>query len=157
MDGRYGRAMDLRDPRGLISRLNKRIGRSVVLKGPLIAIVDDDESIRDTTKDLLESAGFAAAKFASAARLLKSRRLHRVSCLIADMCMPKMTGLELHQHLAASNHAIPTILMTAYSDERVRAQAMKANVVCYLAKPFEAEELLNCVRRAIHGREIDNP
>jgi FixJ family two-component response regulator len=149
--------MDLRDPRGLLSLLNKRIGKSGVLKGPLIAIIDDDESMRDTTKDLLESAGFSAATFASAGRLLKSRRLHRVSCLIADMCMPKMTGLELHQHLAASNHAIPTILMTAYSDERVRAQAMKANVVCYLAKPFEAEELLNCVRRAIHGRGIDNP
>jgi FixJ family two-component response regulator len=63
---------------------------------------------------------------------------------------------SVHQHLAASNHAIPTILMTAYPDERPRAQAMKANVVCYLAKPFEVEDLLNCVRRAIHGREIDN-
>jgi FixJ family two-component response regulator len=149
--------MDLRDRRGLVSLLNKRIGRSVVLKGPLIAIIDDDESMRDTTKDLLESAGLSAATFASGARLLKSRRLHEVSCLIADMRMPKMTGLELHQHLVALNHAIPTILMTAYPDERVRAQVMKANVVCYLTKPFEAEELLNCVRRAIHGREIDNP
>jgi FixJ family two-component response regulator len=128
----------------------------VVLKGPLVAIVDDDESMRDTTRDLLESAGLSAATFASAARLLKSRRLHRISCLIADMRMPKMNGLELHQHLAASKHPIPTILMTAYPDERVRAQAMKANVVCYLAKPFEAEELLNWVRLAIHGREIDS-
>lgn len=149
--------MDLRDPRGLVSLFNKRIGRSVVLKGPLIAIVDDDKSMRDTTRDLLESAGFSAATFASAARLLKSQRLHRVFCLIADMRMPKMTGLELHQHLVASNHAISTILMTAYPDERVRAQVMKANVVCYLTKPFEAEELLDCVRSAIHGREIDNP
>ena len=126
------------------------------MKGPLIAIVDDDESMRDTTRDLLESAGLAAATFASAARLLKSRRLPRVACLIADVRMPKMSGLELHQRLAAANHAIPTILMTAYPDERVRAQAMKANVVCYLAKPFEAEELLNCVRRAIRG-ESDDP
>jgi len=149
--------MDLRGPRGLVSLLNKRIWKSFVLNGPLIAIVDDDESMRDTTRDLLESAGFLAATFASAARLLASQRLHRVSCLIADMRMPKMTGLELHQHLVASNHAIPTILMTAYPDERVRAQAMKANIVCYLTKPFEAEELLNCVRRAIQGREIDNP
>ena len=126
-------------------------------KGPLIAVVDDDESMRDTMRDLLESAGFSAATFASAARLLKSRRLHRVACLVADVRMPKMTGLELHQHLAASNHAIPTILMTAYPDDRGRAQAMKANVVCYLAKPFGAEELLNCVRSAVRGREIDNP
>jgi FixJ family two-component response regulator len=149
--------MDLRALRGLVSLLNTRIRRSVVLKGPLIAIVDDDESMRDTTRDLLESAGFSAATFASAASLLKSRRLHSVSCLIADMRMPKMTGLELHQHLATSNHPIPTILMTAYPDERVRAQAMKANVVGYLAKPFEAEELLNCVRRATDGRESDKP
>ena len=123
----------------------------------MVAIVDDDESMRDTTKDLLESAGFSAVTFARAAGFLKFRRLSRVSCLIADMRMGEMTGLELHQHLVASNHPIPTILMTAYPDERVRAQAMRANVVCYLTKPFEAEELLNCVRRAIHGREIDNP
>jgi FixJ family two-component response regulator len=123
-----------------------------VPKGPLIAIVDDDASIRDTTKDLLESAGFAAAVFVSAASLLESRRLSRVSCLIADMRIPKMTGLELHQHLLATNHAIPTILMTAYPDERTQAQAKKANVVCYLAKPFAADELLACVRGALHRR-----
>ena len=149
--------MDLRDPRGLVSLVNNRIGTSVVLKGPLIAIVDDDESMRDTTRDLLESAGLSAATFASAARLLKSRRLHRVACLIADIRMPKMTGLELYRHLTASNHAIPTILMTAYPDERLPAQAMKVNLICYLTKPFEAEELLNCVRRAVHGRDTENP
>jgi FixJ family two-component response regulator len=122
-----------------------------VPKGPLVAIVDDDKSMRDTTKDLLESAGFSAVTFASAAGLLKSRRLSRVACLIADMRMGEMTGLELHQHLVASNHLIPTILMTAYSDERVRAQAIKANVVCYLAKPFAADELLACVRSAVRA------
>jgi len=119
---------------------------------PLIAIVDDDQSIRDTTKDLLESEGFSAATFASAASLLKSKRLNRVSCLIADMRMPEMTGLELHQHLIASNHAIPTILMTAYPDERTLAKAIKANVVCYLSKPFAADELLAYVRSAIQAR-----
>ena len=126
-------------------------------RGPLVAIVDDDVSMRDTTKDLLESAGFSAVTFASAASLLKFRRLSRVACLIADVRMRDMTGLELHQHLVASNHSIPTILMTAYSDDRVRAQAIKAKVVCYLAKPFAADELLACVRSAINGREIDNP
>ena len=118
-------------------------------KRPLVAIVDDDESIRETTKDLLESAGLAAATFASAALFLKSRRLNSVSCLIADMRMPQMTGLELHQHLVASNRAIPTILITAYPDDRVRAQAIKSKVVCYLAKPFAADELLGCIRGAI--------
>jgi FixJ family two-component response regulator len=125
-----------------------------VPKGPLVAIVDDDESIRDTTKDLLESAGFSAAVFAHAASLLKSRRLSRVSCLIADMRMPKMTGLELHQHLVASSRAIPTILMTAYPDERAQAQAIKANVVCYLIKPFAADELLACVRCAVQRHDV---
>jgi FixJ family two-component response regulator len=125
-----------------------------VPKGPLVAIVDDDESIRDTTRDLLESAGFSAAVFAHAASLLKSRRLSRVSCLIADMRMPKMTGLELHQHLVASSRAIPTILMTAYPDERAQAQAIKANVVCYLIQPFAADELLACVRCAVQRHDV---
>ena len=123
-------------------------------KGPLVAIVDDDESIRDTTKDLLESAGFSAAVFAHAAGLLKSRRLSQVRCLITDMRMPKMTGLELHQHLVASKRAIPTILMTAYPDERSRTQAIKANVVCYLIKPFAADELLACVRRVVQRHDV---
>src|ERR1700682_3071247 len=105
--------------------------------------------MRVTIKDLLESAGFSAAVFARAASLLRSRRLSGVRCLITDMRMPKMTGLELHQHLVASNHAIPTILMTAYPDERAQAQAIKANVVCYLIKPFAADEMLACVRCAL--------
>ena len=112
--------------------------------------------MRDTTKDLLESAGYRAATFASAASFLKSRRRDRVSCLIADMRMGEMTGLELHQRLVASNQAIPTILMTAYPEERVRALAIKANVRCYLAKPFAAEELLACVHRAVRGRDPGN-
>jgi CheY-like chemotaxis protein len=134
VDGRYGRAMALRDPRGLVLFVicRREVG---VPRGPLVAIVDDDESMRDTTKDLLESAGFSAAAFARAASFLNFRRLSRVSCLIADMCMGEMIRLELHQHLVASNHPNPTILMAAYPDERVRAQAIRANVVCYLAKP----------------------
>jgi len=70
------------------------------------------------------------------------------------MRMPKMTGLELHQHLVASNRAIPTILMTAYPDERAQARVIKANVVGYLIKPFAADELLACVRRALHGQDV---
>jgi FixJ family two-component response regulator len=119
---------------------------------PLVAIVDDDESIRDTTKDLLESAGFAAVSFASATLLLQSPRMKSISCLVADVRMPEMTGLELYQHLIGSNQAIPTILMTAYPDERARTQAIKNSVVCYLVKPFAPDELLACVRRAIQCR-----
>jgi FixJ family two-component response regulator len=97
----------------------------------------------------LESAGLAAATFASAALLLKSLRLNSISCLVTDLRMPEMTGLELHQHLVASSHSIPTILITAYPDDRMRAQALKAKVVCYLAKPFAADELLAWIRCAI--------
>jgi FixJ family two-component response regulator len=125
-------------------------------KGPLVAIVDDDESMRDTTKDLLESAGFSAVSFAGAAALLKFARLDEVSCLISDMRMPKMTGLELYQHLIASNRAIPTILMTAYPDERTQAQAIQAKVLCHLTKPFAAEDLLACVRLATRGQRVDD-
>jgi FixJ family two-component response regulator len=125
-------------------------------KGPLVAIVDDDESMRDTTKDLLESAGFSAVAFAGAAGLLKFARLKEVSCLISDMRMPKMTGLELYQHLIASNRAIPTILMTAYPDERTQAQAIQAKVLCYLTKPFAAEDLLAYVRLATRCERVDD-
>lgn len=116
---------------------------------PLVAIVDDDESIRQTTKDLLESAGFAAASFSSAESFLRSRQLKRFRCMIVDMRMPGMTGIELHQRLVASKRAMPTILISAYLDDRVEAQALQTSVVCCLAKPFAPEELLACVRTAL--------
>ena len=138
--------MAFRQRRELVRNLDGASPRRV-RKGPLIAIVDDDKSIRDTTQDLLESAGFLAVAFASASKLLNSRRLNAIDCLIADMRMPGMTGLELYQHLVASRRPIPTILMTAYPNERTRVQAIKAHIVGYLAKPFAAEELLT----ALHG------
>lgn len=120
----------------------------------LIAIVDDDASIRETTKDLLESAGLDAATFASAEEFLNSGLLQRVSCTVADMRMPGMSGLALHEHLGASGHPIPTILITAYPDEPVRARALKAGVVCYLVKPFADDELLGCISAAEHEGSI---
>jgi FixJ family two-component response regulator len=116
---------------------------------PLVAIIDDDQSIRQTTEDLLESAGFLAASFASAESFLRSKWLKRVCCMIADVRMPGMSGIELHQRLSASGHAIPTILISAYLDDRVRARALQAGVVCCLAKPFAPEKLLACVRAAL--------
>ena len=124
---------------------------------PLIAVVDDDESIRDTTKDLLDSASFRTATFASAEAFVKSPRLSCVSVMITDMRMPGMSGLELHHHLVASGNPIPTILATAYPDEAVRARALRVGVVCYLAKPFVAEELLACIDTAIKaGKQRGN-
>jgi FixJ family two-component response regulator len=118
-------------------------------RNPLIAVVDDDESIRDTTKDLLDSAGFRAATFTSAEDFLKSNRIDAVSFLIADMRMPGMSGLELHERLAASGRPIPTALVTAYPEEPVRARALAAGVLCYLTKPFTADELLCCVNTGL--------
>jgi len=118
---------------------------------PLVAVVDDDESMRDTTKDLLEAAGFRAATFASAEAFLGSGNLAGTSCLITDMRMPGMSGLALHDHLVASNKPIPTVLITAYPEEPVRVRALAAGVLCYLTKPFTAEELLACIDSAVQA------
>ncbi|CAN7257554.1 response regulator [Variovorax sp. LjRoot290] len=120
---------------------------------PTVAIVDDDESVRDTTKDLLDSAGLSAATFDSAESFLQSKGTCAIQCLIADMRMPGMTGLELHGRLAAAGTPIPTVLITAYPDERERARALKTGVICFLAKPFSAEDLLACIQTALRGRD----
>lgn len=119
---------------------------------PTVAIVDDDESVRDTTKDLLDSAGLSSATFDSAESFLQSKGTCAIQCLIADMRMPGMTGLELHGRLAAAGTPIPTVLITAYPDERERARALKTGVICFLAKPFSAEDLLACIQTALRGR-----
>lgn len=115
----------------------------------LISIIDDDESVREATRGLLRSFGFVVEIFPSAPDFLQSPCLHKTSCLIADIHMPVMTGLELHGRLVELGHAIPTILITAYPDERLRARALNDGVICHLAKPFGADELLRCVREAL--------
>lgn len=120
---------------------------------PTVAIVDDDDSVRDTTKDLLDSAGVSAATFNSAESFLQSKRTCAIRCLIADMRMPGMTGLELHSRLAAAGTPIPTVLITAYPDELARARALKTGVICLLAKPFSAEDLLACIETALRERD----
>jgi FixJ family two-component response regulator len=115
----------------------------------VISIVDDDESARKALRNLMRSLDFSAAAFASGESFLRSNRLHNTACLIADVQMPEMTGLELYSRLVASGSPIPTILITAYPEERVRAQALNAGVVCYLAKPFNESELLACIDLAL--------
>jgi FixJ family two-component response regulator len=120
-----------------------------VKEQPLVALVDDDESMLNAMKDVVNAEGFSAVTFASAERFLRSKRLQNVSCLVTDMYLPAMTGLELHRHLVAANRLIPTVLISARPEERVREQALQANIVCYLAKPFRAEELVACIRQAM--------
>ena len=115
----------------------------------LISVVDDDESIRRTTTLLIESFGFRAAAFASAENFLKSGQMHDTSCLIVDVQMPGMSGLELQSELAAAGYDIPIVFMTAYENKVSRQQAMQAGAVAFLAKPFGDEQLLQTVRLAL--------
>jgi len=119
----------------------------------MISIVDDDETAREGTMDLIKSMGFVAKAFPRAEDFLNSDHVHSTSCLISDMRMPGMTGLELYNRLVASGNIIPTILITAFPDERDRRRAYQAGVIGYLAKPFNDEDLLTCVRSALESRE----
>jgi FixJ family two-component response regulator len=119
---------------------------------PFISIVDDDESVREGTESLVRAVGFIAETFESATVFLASDASRRTSCLIVDMHMPGMTGLELYGHLVASGTPIPTILITAYADDRVRARALQAGVKSYLSKPFSEDDLLGAIQSALgHG------
>jgi FixJ family two-component response regulator len=118
-------------------------------------IVDDDNSIRKSVRRLMKAFGVAVETFASAEEFLGSDRLDKTSCLILDVHMPGMNGLELQKRLVASGSAIPIIFITAFSNDDARAQAMKAGAVGYLAKPFDDEELLNCIHAALQHAEPD--
>jgi len=116
---------------------------------PLVAIVDDDPSYREATSNLLQAAGFSTATFSDAESFLSSAGGPGAACLVADMRMPGMSGLELCQHLAASGAAIPTVLVTAYASDATRLRAREAGILCCLAKPFAPDDLLECVREAL--------
>jgi FixJ family two-component response regulator len=115
----------------------------------LILVVDDDESTRKSTTLLIESFGFQAAGFESAESLLKSSQLHETSCLIVDVQMPGMNGLQLQRHLAASGYKIPIIFITAYDDGESRRRAMQAGAAAFLSKPFNDELLLETIRATL--------
>ena len=120
-----------------------------------IAIVDDDESVREGLSALLRSLGFSVKVFSSGESFLSSNCLRRAACLIADVQMPGMTGLELHHLLVASGSAIPTILITAFVNDKLRAQALNADVVCYLPKPIDENKLLACIHSALGDQKTD--
>jgi len=119
----------------------------------LVSVVEDDQFFRESMKRLMRSLGYTVEAFPSAADFLASPRLVETACLIADVHMPAMTGLELHRRLIDMGYAIPTILVTAYPDSEVRARAMKAGIVCYLRKPFDEKHLRRCLRAALHCDE----
>ncbi len=123
-------------------------------KQRLIAIVDDDELVREATKALMRSMGFAAEAFASGEDFLRSPHLGQTACLVTDINMPGMSGLDLHRHVSALPESIPTILITAYPNDGVRARALRAGVIGYLIKPFSEDDLIGHVRSAL-DRERD--
>jgi len=118
-------------------------------KRPLIAIVDDDESIRVTMGTLMRSLGFAARGFASAEEFLQSPELGETSCLISDVQMPGINGLELQSRLASENRRTPIIFITAFPDPRIEERALAGGAVGFLAKPFDGQTLIQCVDRAL--------
>ena len=125
------------------------------MKKILVSVVDDDRFCRESMCRLLRSLGYTADFFSSAAEFLASPLLAETACLIADVQMPAMTGLELHRRLVEAGQAIPTILMTAFPNNVDRARALNDGVMCYLRKPAEEEHLTRCVREAL--RSADSP
>ena len=117
----------------------------------LISIVEDDQPFRESMRKLMSLLGYTVEAFPSPASFLVSPLLAETACLVADVHMPGMTGVELHRHLVDAGHRIPTILITAYPDDTLRNRALKDGVVCYLSKPVDDERLERCIRSALQS------
>jgi FixJ family two-component response regulator len=118
-------------------------------KALMVVIVEDDWFFRDSMRSLMKSLGHTVEAFSSAAEFLASPHLIETACLIADVNMPAMTGVELCRHLIDTGHAIPTILLTAHPNDADRARALNDGVVCYLRKPVDDDDLMCCLRTAL--------
>ena len=120
-----------------------------MMKRLLVSVVEDDQFFRESMRRLMRSLGYSVDSFPSAADFLASPRLAETDCLIADVHMPVMTGIELYRHLVDAEHAIPTILVTAYPNDADRVRALNDGVVCYLRKPVNEDDLKRCLRAAL--------
>jgi FixJ family two-component response regulator len=116
---------------------------------PIISIIDDDESIRLALESLVCSLGFEVRTFSSAEEFLRSSDRHETVCLISDVQMPSMSGIELQQHLAADGDRTPIVFITAFANERIEAQVMQAGALGFLRKPFSANALIDGVHKAL--------
>ncbi len=143
--------------REALPRWPAEVPEAAMLNRTLISIVDDDQPYRESMRKLIMLLGYTVEAFPSAADFLASRALPETACLVTDVNMPGMTGVELHRHLVDAGYAIPTILVTAYPDEVVRDQALKDGVVCYLSKPVDDDDLERCLRSALQpGTPIED-
>ena len=120
----------------------------------LISIVEDDQFFRESLKRLIKSQGYTVEAFSSAADFLGSPRLIDTACVIADVNMPAMSGIELYRHLANAGYSIPTILVTAFPNDTDRVRALNDGIVCYLRKPINDEHLIRCLRAALPSVEV---
>jgi FixJ family two-component response regulator len=116
---------------------------------PMLSIIDDDGSVRAATQSLLRSLGYVTRTFASAEEFLLSSYVSETSCVIADVHMPKMSGLEMQSRLRAKGHRTPIIFITAFPEEKLRARALQGGAVCFLSKPFQGQVLIDCVATAL--------
>ena len=114
----------------------------------LVAIIDDDASVRATTDSLVRSLGYFVHTFACAEEFLRSDRIDDISCVIADVQMPGMSGVELQDLLRGQGYRVPFIFFTAFPDEKIRARALAAGAICYLTKPFDGDSLVRCLQAA---------
>jgi FixJ family two-component response regulator len=134
---------------GDVQRRSPHPGKIDLSKHPLIAIIDDDASVRATTDSLVRSFGYVVHTFASAEAFLQSSRLDDFECVITDVQMPGMSGVQLQDHLRARGSRVPFVFFTAFPDEKTRAQALAAGAVCYLTKPFDGDSLVQCFQNAL--------
>jgi FixJ family two-component response regulator len=118
----------------------------------VISVVDDDASVRAATSKFLRSHGYTVQAYSSAEDFLRSGRLNDTSCVIADVRMPGMSGLELLAVTRAQGHAVPFIFITAFPDETTRARALQGGAICFLPKPYGGTALINCLGVALEGR-----
>jgi FixJ family two-component response regulator len=116
----------------------------------VISVIDDDAFVRAATDNLLSSHGYTVHTFASAEEFLQSSSLHNCSCIVADVHMPGMRGLDLLRRMRSQGHKTPFIFITAFPEDSVRDRALKSGAVGFLAKPFSAPDLIKCVEIAIH-------
>jgi FixJ family two-component response regulator len=117
---------------------------------PLISIVDDDDSLRNSLNNLLRSVGYRTEGYASAEDFLNSNHLHDTDCLILDVRMPGMSGLNLQRHLIDSNSRVPIVFITSHSDDDARTRALEAGAVAFLSKPCREEKLLEAIDSALN-------
>jgi FixJ family two-component response regulator len=138
----------------LVPRPRLRIqGKIDLSKIQLVAIIDDDASVRATTDSLVRSFGYVVNTFASAEEFLRSNSLDDFACVMADVQMPGMSGVQLQEHLRARGYRVPFIFFTAFPDEKTRARALAGGATCYLTKPFDGDSLIQYFQAALKMRD----